>query len=331
MQDPFIYWAMLRATLRLTSLPLALVLTACAALGAPLGVTASFTIPADIAREVGGDTVTVRSLTPPNSDLHAIQPTPAQVRALGEADLVVAIHPELEVWIAQLERAGTLKRPVLYLAKDLLGKTLAHHRHDHDDHDGHDHANDHTGDDPHVWMDPELAGKMAVTLAERLAALDPKNAARHRAAGTAYAARMKALADGISKTLAPIPEARRVLLSQHDNLGRFAKKFRLREAGTLLDGASTEASDPSAKRIAGLITRIRAEKIPAIFTDNTLSPDLPATVAREAGLPPPVTLYIDALDKPGTPAGSYEGMMRENARRIAGALTPAEKLETTKR
>lgn len=295
---------------------------ACSAFGVPLGVTASFTIPADIVREVGGDTVTVKSLTPPNGDLHALQPTPAQVRALTKADLVVAIHPNLETWIAELEEAGTLKHPVLYLAKDLLGPERANHSHDHAGHG-------HTGADPHVWMDPELAGKMASTLAERLASLDPANAARHRASGEAYAVRMKALAEEIAKTLAAIPESRRVLLSQHGNLGRFAKKFRLREAGSLLDGPSTEAADPSAKRMAGLIARIRSEKIPAVFADNTLSPDLPATVAREAKLPAPVTLYIDALDRPGTPAGSYEGMMRENARRIAQALKQNE--ETPKR
>ncbi len=314
---------MLRAAFRLPLRHFATFMMAvCAASAAPLGVTASFTIPADIVRQVGGDKVTVKSLTPPNCDLHALQPTPSQVRALSQADLVVAIHPELETWVAELEEAGTLKRPVLYLAKDLLGPDAAHHRHD--DHE-------HAGADPHVWMDPELAGKMAVTLAERLASLDPANAARHRAAGGAYAERMKALADEISKTLDAIPEPRRVLLSQHHNLGRFAKKFRLRDEGSMLDSSSTEAADPSAKRMAGLITRIRAEKSPAIFADNTLSPDLPATVAREAGLPAPVTLYVDALDAPGTPAGSYEGMMRENARLIAQALAPARYLETAKR
>lgn len=311
---------MLRTAFRLTPPPLVvLIMTTCAAFGSPLGVTSSFTIPADITREVGGAAVSVKSLTPPNGDLHAMQPTPAQMRALEEADLVVAIHPDLETWIAELEESGTLKRPVLYLAKDILPAEHAHH--DHKPGEVCNHA--HGEADPHVWMDPELAGKMATTLAERLATIDSANAARHRAAGAAYVARMKSLAEEISKTLAAVPESRRVLLSQHDNLGRFAKKFRLRNAGSLLDGPSTEASDPSAKRMAGLIARIRTEKIPAVFADNTLSPDLPATVAREAKLPAPVTLFIDALDKPGTPAGSYEGMMRENARRIAGALAPA--------
>lgn len=304
--------------------------TACAGLAAPLKIAASFTIPADLARSVGGDAVTVKSLTPPNSDFHTLQATPAQVRALCEADLVIAVHPEVETWIAQLERAGTLKHPVLYLAKDIIKGDLAGCDHEAD-------AGPHTHDgprsaesDPHVWMDPDITGAMAEKLASRLAEIDPGKAAAHRAAGAAYAGEMKTLGDDLAKTLAGVPTARRKLVTQHDNLRRFAKRFRFEIAGTLLDSASSEAADPSARRMAGTIRMLRESRIPAVFCDNTLSPDVPAAVAREAGLPAPVPLYIDALDKPGTPAATYSGMMRENARRIAAALTPepAEKAGT---
>lgn len=280
-----------------------------------LGISTSFTIPADIVREVGGDRVVVTSVTSPNSDLHAVHASPSHVRELTKADLVVAIHPQLETWVADLEKAGSLRRPVLYLARDILGESLGHQHGEHCDH-GHHH-----GDvDPHVWMNPDLTARMAKTLAKRLAEIDPEHAERHRAGGDAYAAKMKTLAAEIEKMLAAIPAERRVVLSQHGNLGRFAERFQLRDAGSLLDGSSTETADPSARRIAGLIARVRKEKIPAIFADNTLSPTLPAAVAKEAGLPAPTTLYVDALDKPGTPAGNYEGLMRENARRIAEAL-----------
>ena len=305
---------MFRSAVRRLLLPLAFAASAFAA-GDRIAVIASFTIAADLVRDVGGDTVTVRSVTPPYADLHVMQPTPSQVRDLAAADLVVAIHPELETWLSRLEKSGTLKRPVLYLAKDILGADARIHEDD-DDRGHPDH-----GVVPHVWMNPDLTARMARTLAGRLAEIDHSGAAAHRAAGEACAARMRALDDDIARTLAIIPEERRTLITQHDNFGRFAEKFRLRVAGNILDSVSTEAADPSAKRLSGLIAKIRAEKIPAVFADNTLPPDLPATVAREAGLPPPVTLYTDALDLPGTPAGTYAGMMRENARRIAGALT----------
>lgn len=305
--------------------------TLCPAFGAPLKIAASFTIPADLARGVGGDSVTVKSLTPPNSDFHALQPTPAQVRMLTEADLVVAIHPEVETWIAQLEQAGTLKHPVLYLAKPIIQGELAGCRHDHAG-KPHHHSEARTAEnDPHVWMDPAVAGSMAEQFAARLAELEPGKAAAHRASGASFAARMKALEEEISQTLSAIPAARRKLVTQHDNLRRFAKKFRLEIVGTLLDSASSEAADPSAKRMAETIRMIRTSGVLAIFSDTTLSSELPAAVAREAGLPAPTPLAIDALDRPGTPAGTYEGMMRENARRIAQALAPEKKPEAAKR
>ncbi len=293
-------------------------LSCAAAFAGSLGVTATFTIPGDIASGVGGERVRVRSLTPPNADFHAMQTTPAQVRALAEADLVVAIHPQLEGWVADLEKAGALKRPVLYLGKGLIPETTTtRHRHNH----GAGCPCGAHGSDAHIWSDPANVAKMGRALAERLAAIDPANAEAHRAAGEAYAQRMKTLADDIEKELAGIPDERRKLFSQHNNLSHFAKRFRFVVAGTLLQSSSSEAADPSAKTMARIAADIRASKVPAVFADNTMSADLLETLAREAGLPPPVKLYTDALDKPGTPAASYEGMMRENARRIAAALS----------
>lgn len=283
-----------------------------------VSVAASFTIPADIAANVGGERVKVRSLTPPNSDFHAMQPTPAQVRALAEADLVVAVHPQVESWIAALEAAGTLKRPVLYLARGIIPE-IPPARHKHARHAPGCTCGAH-GEDAHVWTDPAQVAVMGEVLAERLAAIDPQNAPAHRAAGAAYAERMKKLAADMERELAAIPEPRRKLFSQHNNLSHFAKRFRFTIAGTLLQSSSSEAADPSAKTMSRIVADIRASGTPAVFADNTLSSELLTTVARDAGLPPPVRLYTDALDAPGTPAASYEGMMRENARRIAAAL-----------
>lgn len=288
-----------------------------AAFAAPIAVTTSFTIPADIAREVGGAGLDVRSLTPPNGDFHALQLTPAQVRAVSEADLVVAIHPQVEPWIDQLEKAGTLKRPVLYLAKNILRGGREHGEHKH----GAGCACHAGGEDSHVWMNPDNVATMGRTLAARLADIDPDHAAAHRAAGEAYAKRINALSLEIARTLADIPPENRKLFSRHNNLSHFAKKFDFSVSGTLLQSGSSEASDPSAKTMARLVADLRKSKARAIFADNTGSADLLVTVAAEAGLPPPVTLFTDALDKPGAPASTYEGMMRENARRIAKALS----------
>ncbi|MCD8283245.1 MAG: zinc ABC transporter substrate-binding protein, partial [Opitutae bacterium] len=90
--------------------------------------------------------------------------------------------------------------------------------------------------------------------------------------------------------------------------------------GTILDSATTEAADPSAKKFAALATTIRRGKLP-IFVDNTVDDRVPAALAKEAGVAAPRKIRVDALDAPNTPAGTYIGMMRENFRTIAEACS----------
>lgn len=291
-------------------------------LAATTSVVASFGIPADWARQTGGASATVSSLTPPNSDFHAVQPTPAQVKAIAGADLVVGIHPELETWLARLEKSGDLRRPVLWLGKPALGEHIGRCCDD----PNHRHRGPlpklSAESDPHLWMDPDLAADAVKRLGAELARLNPGDADAIRARTTAYAGELTALTAEIRQTLATVPPGRRKLVTQHDNLRRFAKKFDLTVVGTLIGGATPETADPSARAIAQNLTLIRKEQVPVIFADNTLAPRLPEAVAREAGLPPPVTLAIDALTAPGTPTDSYTGLMRDTSRKIAAALTP---------
>lgn len=286
-------------------------------------VVASFSIPADWAARTGGEAVSVISLTPPRSDLHAVQPTPAQAKTVASADLVVGIHPQLETWLAKLEATGDLRRPVLWLGKPVLGEQVGrccdnpHHRH-------RGPLPKMTAEtDPHVWMDPDLAAGAVKQLGEELAKLDEAAAPGIRSRTAAYAGTLSALTAELRATLASVPADRRKLVTHHDNLRRFAKKFDFTVAGTLIGGGSTETSDPSARQIAATLDLIKKEKIPAVFADGTLAGRLPETVAREAGLPAPTVLTLDSLDRPGTAADSYAGLMRETARKIAGALAPA--------
>lgn len=287
-----------------------------ATLVAAPAIICSFSIPADWAARVGGAEAAVTSLTPRGSDFHAVQPTPAQVRAVSRADLVVGIHPALEPWLAAIEKNGDLPRPVLWLAKDdpALRGGCPHH-----DHAGHDHEEEAAQTDPHVWMDPDIAATLVEKLAAALSRSDPAAGPR----GAAYAAELRALTVEIRTRLASVPPERRRLVTRHGNMRRFADKFGFTVAATLLPGGAGEGAEPSARQLAATLALIRREKIPVVFADNTLSPRVPERIAREAGLPPPVTLAVDSLGAPGSPSATYAGMMRDNARLIAEALAPA--------
>ncbi|MDR2863938.1 MAG: metal ABC transporter substrate-binding protein [Puniceicoccales bacterium] len=294
---------------------------------ATLRVVTSFTIPADWAREVGGGRVVVEAIVPPGADFHAYQPTPSDMRKLHAADLVIAIDPDLEAWLSKLVRSDVLRRKTLYLGQEQLFRENGGRRYTHT----HPHVATasrenssraaETLPDPHLWMDPLLVVDMATRLSARLTQIDPQSSAAYAAATARYTAALRDLDGWARRTLASVPPERRVLLAHHDNLRRLGARYDLRCAATLLSGVSTEALDPTAGEVAKFIRLARQLKVP-VFYDNTGGTTLVNTVTREAGLPPPVMLYTDAL--PSTPAefSSYLGMYRENIRRIAGALRP---------
>ncbi len=289
----------------------------------PLHVVTSFTIPADWANAIGGTHVQVSSLLPVNADLHAYHPTPSDIAKLNKSSTIIGISPTLEHWLPALLSAPSLQGKTLYLGQNLLPKNAApfceSSTHSHAPDPAHMTEAARAISDPHLWMDPLQVIPMTQLLAEKFAAADPAHAAVYRANAAAYQKELKALDQWARQTLSAIPPERRILISNHDNLRRLAARYNLTIPDTLLSGSSPETADASAGKISALIQRAKQSKTP-IFYDNTLNNKLALTVSQEAGLPPPVLLYTDALTAPPHPASTYLGLYRENIRRIAAAL-----------
>ncbi|MDR1817139.1 MAG: metal ABC transporter substrate-binding protein [Puniceicoccales bacterium] len=278
----------------------------------PLRVVASFTIPADWVREVGGARVSAASIVPPDADPHAYQPLPADMRLLRSATLLVGVSPEMETWFAALtRRAGGGANAVLWLAP------AAAKSHSAGGTGGADCCA--SGRDPHVWLDPLAVIPLVRALAKRLGECDPAGAAHYAENAERYAGKLRALDERSRAALAKIPRHRRVLFSRHDNLGRLAARYDLTVGGSIIRGASTEGADPPAGELAALIRRARKVGVP-LFHDEPAAGALVLTVTREAALPPPVRLRTESLAPPPAPASTYLDMFAENIRAIAGAL-----------
>lgn len=269
-------------------------------------VVASFSVPADWIRQVAGEQAEVLSLVPANADNHAYTPSPSDMRKIREADYVFALSPHFEVWFEALSRNERAQNPNKFI---FLGNTLihdgdtcscGHHHH------GHIHAD--TEADPHFWTDPRLVAEHCIPLIEKTLKAD----------GRAFRKKLADFEAEARKVLAGIPPERRKIVTYHNNMTHFAKRFGFSIAGSILASSTTEAADPSAKSLAKLSQKIREERIP-IFSDNTVASRLPAVLAKDAGMPPPKVLRVDALDVPGSPADTYIGMLRENLRAIAEA------------
>lgn len=271
-------------------------------------VVASFTVPADWVRQVAGERIELVSIVPANADNHAYQPSPSDLRKIRNADFVFAISPKFETWFDAISRNERAKNPgkFIFLGEALLGDKVVCDC-------GHHHAHGEAVADPHFWTDPRLVAEHCIPLIEKALNANGENFRKALAGFEAEA----------QKKLSALPRERRKIVTYHNNMTHFAKRFGFTVAGTILTSSSTEAADPSAKALAQLSRKIRDEQIP-IFTDNTVSSRLPATLAKSAGVAAPTVLRVDALDEAGTPADSYLGMLRENLRAVIEACKRRE-------
>ena len=268
-------------------------------------ITCSFSIPADWVKNLCGQDVKIQTLAGPNTDLHEFQPGPAAARAILSADLIVGIDPLLEPWLNELVISNKLSDKVIWLGKAWISA-----------HEGHKHHSHICEADPHIWTDPEIVQAMVEKLAAACAQLKGVDQTKLASQKDAYLKSIQALHRSLSAEFAKIPADRRVVVTHHNNFSRFAERYGIKVAGVILDSATTEAADPSAKRLAKLIQQVRAERVSLIICDRGERAPAAELLARETGLPPPISINLDSLDKQGTRGDSWLGMMNE----IAAAL-----------
>ena len=271
-------------------------------------VVASTTVLADLVALALGDDGEVRSLVPAGGDPHGYEPTPGDVRLLGEADLVVMNGVGLEPWLdAIIGSAGAVLRVGEVVADDVRLRQV----------DG--------APDPHLWMVPTLAARYVEVIAQRLDELGHNGlgqdglvgASAQRAA--AAAVMLAALEDELEATLAVIPASQRVIVTTHDSQGYFAQRFGFRVA--TLVGVSTEEV-PSARRQRDIVDDVRAAGVPTVFLEDHVAPALMRAIARDAGVQVGGVLHGDALAEPGEGPDSYVAMLRSNARVLVEGLGP---------
>lgn len=173
--------------------------------------------------------------------------------------------------------------------------------------------------DPHLWMDPHNVIYWALMIRDTLSALDHDNEDDYTTHAAAYAQEVVALeADFIIPSLAELPQEKRVLITSHESLGYFATTFGFEIITTVVPGMATMV-EPSARDVAALVDLVRAEGVPAIFSDAHLSDVLVNTIASETGVAV-VGLHSDSLSDADGPAGTYLEYMRYNVTTIIDAL-----------
>lgn len=280
-----------------------------------LNVVASFSIIEDLARQVGGERIELTSIVGPNSDAHMYEPTPADVRAVAQADVILINGLMFEGFLTRLIEASGSDAEIITLTDnaDILPDPQGGHYHYYGDRAVFHEA----PNDPHAWQSVSNAHVYVSNIMQAFCAADADGCAEYEANHQRYDATLKALEKDIRNTIATIPKERRTAVVAHHAFRYFENDYGI----TFLapQGISTE-SEATAANVAGLIDAIQEQQVAAVFAENISNPRLVEQIATEAGLPMGGTLYSDALSAADGPAASYETMMRHNVETLAAAL-----------
>jgi zinc/manganese transport system substrate-binding protein len=272
----------------------------------PLRVVASFSILADMVRQIGGPAVRVDALVGPDGDVHIYEPRPKDLRTLMAAGLLVRNGLGLEGWMDRLTQASGFKGGIVVAADKVVPRTME--------------EQGAIATDPHAWQDPRNAVLYAQSIAEGLVAADPADAAAFRRNSASYTEKIAQTDAWIATTLAAFPAAQRRIITTHDAFGYYGARYGIEFLSA--EGISTEA-EPSAKAIAALVAQIKREKVRAVFIENMTSDRMARMLAKETGAVLGGTVYSDALSPPDGPAPTYLDMLRYNTTLFAAAINHA--------
>ncbi len=276
-----------------------------------LRIVATFSILADLVRNVGGDRTEVTSLVPPNGDAHVYSPSPADARTLSEARIVFTNGLGFEGWLARLVKSSATRADVVTVSKGIAPLKMPARGHAH----GHGHS--HGSGDPHAWQSVANVKIYVANIRDALIAKDSANRSVYETNAAAYLGRLDQLDSEVRETIARIPAERRRVITTHDAFGYFRAAYGVEFIAP--QGVSTD-SEASAKEVARIITQIRKQKIPAVFLENVSDPRLLKRIADETGARVGGTLYSDALTGEKGDAPTYIDMMRHNIRTLSAAL-----------
>jgi zinc/manganese transport system substrate-binding protein len=264
-----------------------------------LRVVASFSILADLTRNVGGDAIELSTLVGPDADAHVYEPTPADAKRLADADLVVVNGLGFEGWLNRLVRASGYKGPVVVASAGISPRRAG------------------KAADPHAWQDLAHARRYVRNLRDALAKVRPQEAPGFEQRAAAYIERIDALDAELRKRLEAIPQVQRRVITAHDAFGYLGAAYGIDFLAP--QGMSTDGQ-PSAAAVARLIDQIRQQGVRAVFVENISDPRLVERIAREGGATVGGRLYSDALSAPGTEADTYLKLFAHNTQAIATAL-----------
>jgi manganese/iron transport system substrate-binding protein len=267
-------------------------------------VVTSFTIIADMAREVAGDAAVVESITKPGSEIHGYEPTPKDIVKAQGADLVLWNGMNLELWFEKFfENVKDVPGAVLTEGVTPMGIAEGPYK---------------GKPNPHAWMSPANAVIYVENIRKALVKMDPANEATYNKNAAAYTEKIKALDAPVREKLATIPENQRWLVTSEGAFSYLCANYGLRPLYLWPINADAQGTP---QQVRSVIDAVRAHKIPVVFSESTVSDKPIRQVAQETGVRYGGVLYVDSLTDEDGPAPTYLKLLEANAETIVKGFT----------
>lgn len=267
-------------------------------------VVTTFTIIAEMAQNVAGDKVTVESITKPGAEIHGYEPTPGDIVKAQRADLVLWNGLNLERWFEKFFR-NLRNVPSAVLTEGIEPISIE--------------EGPYTGKpNPHAWMSLSNAKIYVENIRKALTKIDPANEATFTANAAAYTAKFSAIEEEVRAQLAKIPEGQRWLVTSEGAFPYLARNFQMKELFLWAVNADQQGTPQQVQKV---IDGVRANKIPVVFSESTVSDKPARQVAKETGSRYGGVLYVDSLTDAKGPAPTYLRLLEHNAETIVKGFT----------
>jgi ABC-type Zn uptake system ZnuABC Zn-binding protein ZnuA len=269
---------------------------------APVSAVATTTQVADLVRNVGGPRVDGDGILPANADPHDYEPRPSDAAALARADVVFRSGGDVDGWLDDVvdSAGGDAEQVTLIDSAQPLER------------DGEA--------DPHWWQDPRNAIAAVARIRDALIAADSDGRRGYERRAASYTAELRRLDSTVARCIREVPAGKRRIVTTHDALGYFARRYGIEVIGAVIPSLSTQAQ-PSARDVQRLVDQIRATGVEAIFPESGLSEKLEGAISREAGAEVGGKLWADTLGPAGSSGATYLTAMQANAQTLASGMS----------
>ncbi|MCT4474070.1 metal ABC transporter substrate-binding protein [Bosea sp. SSUT22] len=263
----------------------------------------TFTVIADIAKNVAGDAAVVESITKPGAEIHNYQPTPGDIQRAQGAQLILWNGLGLELWFEKFfQNLRNVPGVVVSQGVAPMGIVEGPYK---------------GKPNPHAWMSPAAALIYVDNIRDAFAKYDPQNAETYKANAEAYKARIKAAIEPIRAELAAVPAEKRWLVSSEGAFSYLARDFGLKELYLWPINADQQGTPQQVRKV---IDAVRKNKITVVFSESTISPKPAQQVARETGAAYGGVLYVDSLSESDGPVPTYIDLLKVTSGTIARGL-----------